>query len=114
MNPDNFTKIKIDGNLLEEIGLGSLPKESKTCCLKGIYEEPEARVGRTLSGCLTNDQIDEFASCFEEGDDERTLALLESSIPFYRDVIREEFEALKFEIAVRAEDILASVKRGIA
>ena len=52
--------LKIDNNLLVEIGLDSLPDAEKSSFLKHIYETLEMRVGVRLADQMSNEQLDEF------------------------------------------------------
>lgn len=58
---------KLDNNLLEELGLGSLPASEKNKMLAHIYETLEMRVGMKLAESMSNEQLDEFER-FIEGD----------------------------------------------
>ena len=56
----NGGMLKIDNNLLEEIGLSSLPVPIKNQLLQTIYETLEARVGTHLADLMSDEQLDEF------------------------------------------------------
>ena len=49
--------IKLDENLLKELGLDQLPKEEKGGFLKHIYETLEMRVGTRLAEKMTEAQM---------------------------------------------------------
>jgi hypothetical protein len=100
--------LKIDGTLLDELGLGSLPSEEKNMLLKHIYETLEMRVGVRLADQMTNEQLDEFERYFEAEDDAGAFRWLERNFPDYKKIVRSEFDALKAEIADSAEAILAA------
>ena len=59
--------IKLDDNLLTELGLQTLPPEEKRALLKQIYETLEMRVGTTLARQMTDSQLDEFEGFREKG-----------------------------------------------
>lgn len=100
--------LKIDNNLLEEIGLATLPESEKNSLLKHIYETLEMRVGMRLAEQMTNEQLDEFERYFEAKDDAGAFAWLESNFPNYKDIVQEEFDKLKQEVAGAAPQILAA------
>lgn len=98
--------LKIDDNLLHEVGLGALPATEKNGLLKHIYETLEMRVGMRLADQMTNQQLDEFEAYFEAKDDAGALKWLETNFPNYKDVVAEEFNKLKQEVAQSAPQIL--------
>lgn len=100
--------IKLDNNLLEELGLGALPAVEKDKFLKHIYETLEMRVGTRLAERMTDQQLDEFETFIESKDDAGAFHWLETNFPNYKEVVAEEFEKLKSEIKAVASDILAA------
>lgn len=106
--------LKIDNNLLQEIGLGTLPEVEKNGLLKHIYETLEMRVGMRLADQMTNEQLDEFERYFEAKDDAGAFKWLETNFPNYKDIVQEEFEKLKSEVAGSAPQILAASQQAQA
>ena len=51
---------KLNNELLEELGLGSLPAKEKNTMLKHIYDTLEQRVGIKLAEMMSNQQMFEF------------------------------------------------------
>jgi hypothetical protein len=51
---------QLDDNLLQELGLGSLPPAEKNRMLAHIYETLELRVGMRLAEQMSDTQLDEF------------------------------------------------------
>jgi hypothetical protein len=100
--------LKIDNSLLEEIGLGSLPDAEKNSFLKHVYETLEMRVGIRLADQMTNEQLDEFERYFEAKDDAGAFKWLETNFPNYKDIVQQEFDKLKAEVAQTAPQILAA------
>ena len=100
--------LKIDNNLLQDIGLGTLPDTEKNSLLKHIYETLEMRVGMRLADQMTNEQLDEFERYFEAKDDAGAFAWLESNFPNYKDIVQEEFDKLKSEVDQAAPQILSA------
>lgn len=100
--------LKIDNSLLQEIGLGGLPEGEKNSFLKHIYETLEMRVGVRLADQMTNDQLDEFERYFEAKDDAGAFKWLETNFPNYKDIVQQEFDKLKAEVAQTAPQILAA------
>jgi len=106
--------LKIDDNLLQQIGLGSLPAEEKRGLLSHIYETLEMRVGMRLADQMTNEQLDEFEQYFEAKDDAGAFKWLESNFPNYKEIVNEEFEKLKGEVAQTAPQILSASQQNLA
>lgn len=100
--------IRLDDNLLQELGLGTLPPEEKDKFLKHIYETLEMRVGTRLAERMTDQQLDEFETFIDRKDDAGAFHWLETNFPNYKEVVAEEFEKLKTEIKAVAPDILSA------
>lgn len=103
--------LKLDNNLLQEIGLGSLPDDQKKGMLQHIYETLELRVGTQLANQMTDQQLEEFEKFIDDGGDgnqAQALQWLETNLPNYKQVVNEVFEALKGEIAQMAPQIVAA------
>ena len=100
--------LKIDNNLLQELGLAGLPDTEKNSFLKHIYETLEMRVGVRLADQMTNEQLDEFERYFEAKDDAGAFKWLETNFPNYKEIVQQEFDKLKAEVAQNAPQILAA------
>jgi hypothetical protein len=98
--------IKLDDNLLQELGLGALPPEEKKKMLAHIYETLEMRVGMELAKQMTDAQLREFEQFIEQNDEAGALRWLETNFPNYKEVVAAEFEKLKIEIKQVAPQIL--------
>ena len=102
---------KLDDNLLQELGLGTLPPEDKRVMLGHIYETLEMRVGMTLAQQMTNEQLDEFESFIDSNDEAGALKWLETNFPNYKQVVADELEKLKAEIKATAPQIVAAAEQ---
>ncbi len=100
--------IKLDDNLLQQLGLGALPPDEKKKMLAHIYETLEMRVGMELAKKMTDAQLSEFEQFINRNDEAGALHWLETNFPNYKDVVAAEFEKLKAEIAQAAPQIMAS------
>lgn len=100
--------IKIDNDLLQQLGLASLPDAEKNALLKHIYETLEMRVGIRLADQMSNEQLDEFEQYFEAKDDAGAFKWLETNFPNYKEIVQQEFEKLKSEIFRDSQQILAA------
>lgn len=100
--------IQINDALLNEIGLGSLPQDERRALLSHIYETLELRVGMRLADQMTNEQLDEFEKYFEARDDKGAFNWLETNFPNYKDIVQQEFDKLKAEVAQSAPQILSA------
>lgn len=102
---------KLDDNFLHSVGLGALPVDDKNQMLKHIYDTLELRVGMKLAEQMSDQQLDEFESYIDKKDDAGALKWLETNIPHYKQVVAEELEKLKAEIAQSAPAILESAQQ---
>lgn len=99
--------LKLDDNLLTELGLASLPDPDKKAMLQQVRDTLEMRVGTRLAEQMSDQQLDEFEQFVQNQDDEGALKWLESNFPNYKDVVNEEFEKLQGEIKQAAPQILS-------
>ncbi len=111
---------KLDDNLLQELGLGSLPPQEKNRMLQHIYETLEMRVGMQLASQMSEQQLDEFEKLMPAETDtpevnaqkeKDALKWLETNFPNYKQVVADELEKLKAEIKASAAQIVASVQQ---
>jgi hypothetical protein len=103
-----ITMIKLDDDLLQELGLAALPAEEKKKLLAHIYETLEMRVGMKLAERMSDSQLTEFEQFIDRNDEAGALHWLETNFPNYKDVVASEFEMLKAEIRQVAPQILAA------
>jgi hypothetical protein len=106
--------LKLDNNLLEELGLGTLPEHEKQLLLRQIYEKLEMNVGVRLADQMSNEQLDEFEKFVDSNDDKGAFHWLETNFPNYKDVVNQEFEKLKAEIRQYAPQMLAVAQQNAA
>jgi hypothetical protein len=97
---------QLDDNLLQELGLGSLPPAEKNKMLGHIYETLELRVGMRLAEQMSDEQLDEFEAFIDRNDEAGALHWLETNFPDYKKVVAEELEKLKGEIKTQAPAIV--------
>lgn len=100
--------LRLDNDLLGELGLATLPEADKPQMLTHIRETLEMRVGTRLAEQMSDAQLDEFERFVQTQDDQGALNWLETNFPNYKDVVNEEFEKLKVEIKQSAPQILAN------
>jgi hypothetical protein len=100
--------IKLDDDLLKELGLDTLPADEKKKFLAHIYETLEMRVGMKLAEQMSDAQLTEFEQFIDRNDEGGALKWLEANFPNYKDVVAEEFEKLKSEIRQLAPQIVAA------
>ncbi len=103
--------LKLDNNLLEELGLGSLPEDQKKAMLQHIYDTLELRVGTQLANQMTDQQLQEFEQFIDAGGDAsqaQALQWLEANLPNYKQVVNDVFEDLKGEIKQMSAQIVSA------
>lgn len=100
--------IRLDDDLLRDLGLAALPAEEKPAFLKYVYDTLETRVGMAMARQLSDDQLDEFEVFIDTEDEAGALRFLEASVPTYKQMVQEHFALLKQEIKEHAEEILAA------
>jgi len=101
--------IKLDKELLDSLGLGSLDSAESTLLLKHMYEKMEEQVGLRLAKLMTDTQMDEFEVYIDSNDEQGAFEWLAENFPDYKDVVQEEFENLKEEVRSLAPQILETV-----
>jgi hypothetical protein len=102
--------IKLDDNLLAELGLTALSTDDKKRMLTHIYETLEMRVGMELAKQMSDAQLSEFEQFINRNDEGGALQWLETNFPNYKEVVAVEFEKLKLEIKQVAPQILADAQ----
>jgi hypothetical protein len=102
-------RLKIDDNLLHNVGLGQLPPQEKNRLLAQIYETLELRVGMTLANQMTDDQLKEFEQFIQSNDERGALTWLETNFPNYKQVVAQELEKLKNELQQNAPAIIDAI-----
>jgi hypothetical protein len=98
--------IRLNEQLLVELGLGALPADERTRLLKHMYETLQMRVGGRLADAMSHAQLEEFDGLHEARDREAALAWLTVNFPNYGQLVEGEFEHLTAEVAAVASDIL--------
>lgn len=98
--------LKIDDNLLTELGLSVLPIDERNRLLAHIFETLELRVGMNLAKQMTKDQLAEFEQFVNANDEAGAQKWLEGNFPGYKDVVYQELENLKGEISRDAPQII--------
>ena len=107
-------KMRIDENMLIELGLGSLGAQDKDDLLKQIYQTLEIRVGMKLAERMSDAQLKEFEQFINNKDDAGALKWLETNFPDYKQVVANELGALKDELKRDADKILAAANQAHA
>lgn len=102
--------IKLDDDLLQELGLAALPAEEKRKLLAHIYETLEMRVGMKLAEQMSDAQLSEFEQFIDRNDEGGALTWLETNFPNYKDVVSQEFDRLKAEVGQAAPQILSAAQ----
>jgi hypothetical protein len=97
--------IRLDNALLTDLGLDGLSVSVATAMLSFMYSELEMRVGKELTGRLSETQMDEFEALVDGADETGALAWLEANVPDYQDVVRRELDLLQAEVASNAQEI---------
>lgn len=98
--------IKLDDDLIAELGLSALSSDDKTRMLTHIYETLEMRVGMELAKQMSDAQLNEFEAFINRNDEAGALQWLETNFPNYKEVVAAEFEKLKLEVKQVAPQIL--------
>jgi hypothetical protein len=101
-------QMRIDENMLVELGLGSLSVQDKDDLLKQIYQTLEIRVGMKLAERMSDAQLKEFEQFINNKDDAGALRWLETNFPDYKQVVALELDGLKAELKRDADKIIAA------
>lgn len=100
--------MKIDYQLLEELGLSGLSQETKDSLLAHLVDRLELNVGTVIAAQLSEAQIDEFEKLVDQKDQAQALSWLQQNYPDYKSVVQTELEKLKNEIKTNAPAILSA------
>lgn len=104
--------LRIDNELLQELGLGDLPMEEKDLLLSQIAEQLELRVGTRLAENMSEEQKEEFDTNYiQQGDEQGAMEWLEKNFPGYPDVVEEELGKLKEELKQQSGTIRDIIKQ---
>lgn len=106
--------IKIDRQLLEEIGLGALSEIDQKSLIGQIIETLELRVGQKLANQMTEGQLEDFERYYNAKDEQGAYKWLETNFPNYKDIVQIEFDYLKNEIIQLAPQILQSINDNVS
>jgi hypothetical protein len=74
--------LELNDKLLEELGLGSLPKDQKKAFLQYVNTELISRVGRKLTEGMSKEKIEEFAR-FVDRDETEITEWFSQNLPDY-------------------------------
>jgi hypothetical protein len=98
--------LKIDTDLLAEVGLEEMPTWERDLLLAYIYETLEMRVGIKLADRFNDEELDEFEVFFEQKDEHGAFEWLQQKAPDYKEIVAAEFETLKKEMSNEVPSIL--------
>lgn len=79
---------------------------------KIVKDELELRSGTALSSLITTEQLEEFESLFEAGDEDAMSAFLDCAIPDYREIVTGIMEEIIDEVAERIAEADGAGDRG--
>lgn len=99
--------IKLDEQLLYDLGLRDLLANHKNVILQAIYSELEGRVGASLVARMSDQQLDEFEAFTKAKDDPGAFHWLESNFPEYKSVVQDEFAKLRVELSDDRDAVVA-------
>ena len=100
--------IKLDRELLEDLGLGFLEVWQMNAFLTTMYSELEFRVGEALAAVMTDRQLSEFEGFIDRKDEAGALGWLQANFPDYPETVRDVLQILKSEIRSEIADIRAT------
>ena len=101
------TKIKqaLEGNLIEELGLVSLPEDQKLRLIDSLTELVGARTMARVAEALSDTDGEQFAKMVETSAPEEGVAWLQARGIKFDEILIEEIGLLKQELRDRAQKI---------
>jgi hypothetical protein len=99
--------IRVDSRLLEETGLGALPRMHHALMCSYIYETVEERVGARLAKDLSNSELDTFESLFDSGAKSACTAWIQQRCPNYQVIVHAQWSELKTQLRRLAPKLVA-------
>ncbi len=106
--------IRLDDNFLAELGLAALPTDDKKQMLAQIYETLEMRVGMKLAENMSDQQLQDFERLMDAKDEAGAFQWLQTNVPNYKEVVKQELDILKEEVRNSAPQILQASQVNIA
>lgn len=98
---------QLDDDFLQSVGLGSMPADQKDAFKEHLLEELEWRVGVRLSEGMSEQLLAEFEDLVNNDNEQGALNWLETNRPDYKEVVAEEMEKLRQEVAANKDAILS-------
>ena len=90
--------VKIDEDLLKELGLEGLNEQEKQDVYARFYKTLENKVGMRVARELNEEQLEKFEEYSSKHNDEETAEWIKQAVPNYEQIVTEEFETMKTEI----------------
>lgn len=96
-------------NILEELGLDTLPQETQVKLLTRMTESILKRVTIKVLEKLSEPERDEFYGLQESGDTEKITEFLKSKIPNYDNMVLKEIKAFTKDMKEKVADLRETV-----
>ena len=96
-----MAKLVIDDAFLDEVGIHIVDKTERKAKLDAIYADLETRVGNTLANEMNEEELDEFETLADEGDEDKMLEWLEDVRPDYHKVVEMHYKIIRAELKAK-------------
>ena len=106
--------MRLDRQLIIDLGLGGLPEPDQREVLEAIMNAMQISTGARIVEALPAEPSDRFADMKDAGDDAGALALLNEHIPQHQQIVVEQYEHVCAWIRSHARAILRSVPQEAA
>ena len=87
--------IHLNAEMLKSVGIFGLPSNVVTVGLAALYSGLEARMGIKLAERMSDEQLDEFETFVDAGDEAGALLWLQENFPDYREQVQEDFATIR-------------------
>jgi hypothetical protein len=87
-----------DEDIIKEFGLENFSKEEQANLIKQVGETLKIRVGMKLADVMSDDQLEQFQTVMDSGNEEEANKWLAANVPNYVQLVADEMKAIKSEI----------------
>jgi phenylpyruvate tautomerase PptA (4-oxalocrotonate tautomerase family) len=105
--------MQFDEQFFQQIGLGSASDEERAEIIKKLADLVQGRVAMRLSEVLGEHQLEQFDNLLETQGDEAASAYIESVYPTYGNLVQEEIDKAKQELAGDVTAVAARLEQEV-
>lgn len=101
-----MAQIKLDDNLLKELGLDNFSDADKDAMLGRIYQALELRIGMRIAKEVGEENLKAFEELAKNGKDQEAAQWLKDNVPNYQQMATEELDKIKQDVRETSRKVL--------